>query len=156
MRVRAFRDGAQSTSTRSYSASTCASASSSFQMSRTDGCGPSKLIAAGEPTITSTTPPRPRVQPEGVIAARTVFSFGLASTSATLTAATGTSMPVDTSACGSRSTTRVETPRANAAEARPSVTVVFPTPPFKEETLSTCTISRVAAKPPRAGEPPRP
>src|SRR5690606_8539919 len=51
------------------------------------------------------------------------------------------SMPVETSDCGSRSTTSVETPRANAADARPSVTVVFPTPPLRELTLRTCTRS---------------
>src|SRR5689334_8684327 len=49
------------------------------------------------------------------------------------------SMPVETSDCGSRSTTRVEIPRAKAADARPSVTVVFPTPPLRELTLRTCT-----------------
>ena len=48
-------------------------------------------------------------------------------------------MPVETSDCGSRSTTRVRTPRAKAAEASPSVTVVLPTPPLRELTLSTCT-----------------
>src|SRR5690606_4288921 len=49
------------------------------------------------------------------------------------------SMPVETSDCGSRSTTSVRRPLANAAEARPSVTVVLPTPPLRELTLSTCT-----------------
>src|ERR1041384_8303454 len=49
------------------------------------------------------------------------------------------SMPVETSDWGSRSTTRVRRPRAKAAEARPSVTVVLPTPPLRELTLSTCT-----------------
>src|SRR6478736_1865828 len=53
--------------------------------------------------------------------------------------ATWMSMPVETSDCGSRSTTRVRTPRANAADTSPRVTVVFPTPPFRELTLSTCT-----------------
>jgi len=48
------------------------------------GCGPSKLIAAGLPIITSILPGRPFVQPLGAIAARTIFSFGDARTSATL------------------------------------------------------------------------
>src|SRR6201991_1346157 len=109
-------------------------------MSRTLGCGPSKLIAAGEPISTSILPGRPLVQPLGAIAARTIFSLGEASTSATLRwPATLMSMPVETSDCGSRSTTRVEMPFANAAEASPSVTVVLPTPPLRELTLSTCT-----------------
>src|ERR1700710_178737 len=49
------------------------------------------------------------------------------------------SMPVETSDWGSRSTTRVLRPLAKAAEVSPSVTVVFPTPPLRELTLSTCT-----------------
>ena len=49
------------------------------------------------------------------------------------------SIPVETSDCGSRSTTSVRTPRANAADASPSVTVVFPTPPLREPTERTCT-----------------
>ncbi len=57
--------------------------------------------------------------------------------------ATWISIPVETSDCGSRSTTSVRMPRANAAEASPRVTVVLPTPPFKELTLSTCTINHV-------------
>ena len=48
-------------------------------------------------------------------------------------------MPVDTSDCGSRSTTRVRTPRAKAADAIPRVTVVLPTPPLRELTERTCT-----------------
>src|SRR3954464_9926707 len=104
------------------------------------GCGPSKLIADGDPISTSTVPGRPRVHPDGAIAERTILSFGEASTSATLRCpATAMSMPVETSDCGSRSTTRVETPLAKAADASPSVTVVFPTPPLRELTLSTCT-----------------
>src|SRR6478752_5488691 len=109
-------------------------------MSRMLGCGPSKLMADGLPIMTSMVPERPLVQPDGAIAARTIFSFGEASTSATLRwPATWMSMPVETSDCGSRSTTSVRRPLANAAEASPSVTVVFPTPPLRELTLSTCT-----------------
>src|SRR5690606_39429852 len=85
-------------------------------------------------------PGRPLVHPLGAIAARTTFSLGEASTSATFRCpATLMSMPVETSDCGSRSTTRVRRPLAKAAEARPSVTVVFPTPPLRELTLRTCT-----------------
>ena len=71
-------------STRSYSLSIVERASSSFQMSRMLGCGPSKLMADGLPIMTSTVPWRPRVHPLEVMAARTVFSLGEASTSATL------------------------------------------------------------------------
>jgi hypothetical protein len=53
-------------------------------MSRMLGWGPSKLIAEGEPMSTSILPGRPFVQPDGAIAARTIFSLGEASTSATL------------------------------------------------------------------------
>src|SRR5690606_32819507 len=85
-------------------------------------------------------PGRPLVHPLGAIAARTTFSLGEASTSATFRCpATLMSMPVETSDCGSRSTTRVRRPLAKAAEASPSVTVVFPTPPLRELTLRTCT-----------------
>src|SRR6478752_4483857 len=109
-------------------------------MSRMLGCGPSKLMADGLPIMTSMVPERPLVQPDGAIAARTIFSFGEARTSATLRCpATWISMPVETSDCGSRSTTSVRRPFANAADASPSVTVVFPTPPLRELTLSTCT-----------------
>src|SRR6478735_1856595 len=109
-------------------------------MSRMLGCGPSKLMADGLPIMTSILPVRPFVQPDGAMAARTIFSLGEASTSATLRCpATWMSMPVETSDCGSRSTTSVRSPLANAAEASPSVTVVLPTPPLRELTLSTCT-----------------
>src|SRR5699024_2679377 len=56
---------------------------------------------------------------------------------------TGTSRPVDASACGSMSTTSVGRPRLWAAEARPSATEVFPTPPLRLETLMTSTCSTV-------------
>ena len=45
-------------------------------MSRMLGCGPSKLIADGQPMSTSILPGSARVQPLGAIAARTIFSFG--------------------------------------------------------------------------------
>src|SRR4051794_5057995 len=90
-------------------------------------------------------------QPLEVIAWRTIFSFGFARTSATLSRpATWMSIPVDTSDCGSRSTTRVRTPRAKAAEAKPRVTVVLPTPPLRELTLSTCTNTTLPS--PRLGK----
>lgn len=68
VRVRALRDGAQSMSTRSYSLSIVARASSSFQTSRTLGCGPSKLMADGLPMSTSIVPGWTFAHPLEVIA----------------------------------------------------------------------------------------
>jgi hypothetical protein len=50
----------------------------------------------------------------------------------------------ETSDCGSMSMMRVRKPLAYAAEASPRVMVVFPTPPLRELTLTTCTVTTLA------------
>jgi hypothetical protein len=94
----------------------------------------------GLPTITSTDPPPTLPQVEDTIEADTTLCFGFFKTLATVVLNSPTAPnPVVASHWGSRSITKVLSPRAKAAEAKPRATVVLPTPPFRELTLRTCT-----------------
>src|SRR3712207_3131230 len=63
-----------------------------------------------------------------------------------------TSSPSVASACGSRSSTSVGTPRASAADASPSTTEVLPTPPLRLHTLSTITAGDATQSRPNCGQ----
>ena len=117
-----------------------ASASRSRRRKRSESVGRSNSAERGLPGITSRSPWALPDQPDGTIACLTIFCLGAESTSAMSSGVvTGTSSPVDASACGSMSMTSVGIPRLWAAEARPSATEVFPTPPLRLETLMTST-----------------
>src|SRR4051794_30398222 len=73
-----------------------------------------------------------------------VLGRGSSKTSTTLAPIGTTSRERVALACGSRSTTRVRRPRLRAAPARPSTTVVLPTPPLRLRTLRTNTGDKLA------------
>src|SRR5919205_2077461 len=88
-------------------------------------------------------------QPLEVTAASNVLRRGLPRRVATSTsAAPETSSARVASACGSRSTTSVGTPRDRADDERPRTTEVLPTPPFRLHTLTTITPPTLPARPP--------
>ena len=104
------------------------------------GVGLSNSTTFGLPGSRSITPPERVSQALAIMALFTVASLGSLSTSApdSLSSLVAPKAVV-ASACGSRSTTKVLSPLDKAAEANPKATVVFPTPPLRELTLSTCT-----------------
>ena len=124
----------------SYSVSTRLRASSSLHRSRFVGVGLSNSTTFGLPGNRSITPPDKDSQSLTTIALCTLACLGSLRTSAQVAFNSRVApSAVVASDCGSRSTTKVRSPLFKAAEASPKATVVFPTPPFRELTLSTYT-----------------
>ncbi len=90
---------------------------------------------SSEPTSTSIE----SSQELGAIEVSSVAGEGFSSASAMVVSLSAGSRAVVELPCGSRSTTRVRSPWRAAAPARPRVTVVLPTPPFRLSTPVTYT-----------------
>ena len=123
------RDGGQSMSIKSYRTPDKASFSLSWAPSGSLIICGSRAARRWLPGIRSGRSPLSG-QFELVTALSAAPALASLRTSSIVRSAPHTASPVEAFACGSKSTTRTLSPKAAAASAKPSVTVVLPTPPF--------------------------